>query len=79
MKAVQIIKKLKEYSCEYEENLKRIVDENALKVGVLFDKIDKKDLFGYVSGNGALPRKTFSMGEGVEKRYYLEGRMIKIG
>ena len=62
-----------------EENLKRIVDENALKVGVLFDKIDKKDLFGYVSRNGALPRKTFSMGEGVEKRYYLEGRMIKIG
>lgn len=62
-----------------EENLKRIVDENALKVGVLFDKIDKKDLFGYVSRNGALPRKTFSMGEGVEKRYYLEGRMIKSG
>jgi hypothetical protein len=42
----------------------------------LFEKLDKADLFRYVSKNGAFPRKTFSMGEGVEKRYYLEGRRI---
>ena len=40
------------------------------------DGIFKKDLFKYVSNVGAFPRKTFSMGEGVEKRYYLEGRRI---
>ena len=42
----------------------------------VIEKLDKGDLFKYVSANGAFPRKTFSMGEGVEKRYYLEGRRI---
>lgn len=59
-----------------ESNLKKLVDEKGDAVGVLFEKLDKADLFKYVSANGAFPRKTFSMGEGVEKRYYLEGRRI---
>lgn len=60
-----------------EEALFSLVDGNKNSVGILFDKIDKSDLFAYVSKKGSLPRKTFSMGEGVEKRYYLEGRKIK--
>ena len=36
----------------------------------------KEDLFGYVLNHGPLPRKTFSMGEAVEKRYYLEAKLI---
>ncbi len=59
-----------------ESNLKKLVDEREDAVGILFEKLDKSDLFKYVSKNGAFPRKTFSMGEGVEKRYYLEGRRI---
>lgn len=59
-----------------ESNLKKLVDDRDDAVGILFDKLDKSDLFKYVSKNGAFPRKTFSMGEGVEKRYYLEGRRI---
>ena len=59
-----------------ESNLKKLVDERSDAVGILFEKLDKADLFKYVSQNGAFPRKTFSMGEGVEKRYYLEGRRI---
>ncbi len=59
-----------------ETNLKKLVDGNQTAVGILFEKLDKGDLFKYVSKNGAFPRKTFSMGEGVEKRYYLEGRRI---
>ena len=59
-----------------ESNLKKLVDDNGKAVGILFEKLDKADLFKYVSKNGAFPRKTFSMGEGVEKRYYLEGRRI---
>ncbi len=58
-----------------ESNIKNLVDDRNA-VGILFEKLDKKDLFRYVSKNGAFPRKTFSMGEGVEKRYYLEGRRI---
>ena len=59
-----------------ESNLKKLVDDKGDAVGILFEKLDKADLFKYVSANGAFPRKTFSMGEGVEKRYYLEGRRI---
>lgn len=60
-----------------ENELRALVDANKNSVGILFDKINKSDLFAYVSEKGSLPRKTFSMGEGVEKRYYLEGRKIK--
>ncbi len=59
-----------------EENLQKLVDGRDDAVGILFEKLNKADLFKYVSQNGAFPRKTFSMGEGVEKRYYLEGRRI---
>ena len=59
-----------------QANLKKLIDENERSVGILFEKLNKQDLFKYVSKNGAFPRKTFSMGEGVEKRYYLEGRRI---
>lgn len=60
-----------------EKNLNELVSGDKNSVGVLLDALDKKDLFKYVSEFGALPRKTFSMGEGIEKRYYLEGRRIK--
>lgn len=45
--------------------------------GILMPALDKSDLFGYVATRGALPRKTFSMGEANEKRFYLEGRLIR--
>ena len=59
-----------------DEDVKNLVRENSDSVGILFEKLDKSLLFKYVSNNGAFPRKTFSMGEGIEKRYYLEGSMI---
>ncbi len=59
-----------------ESNLCKLVDSGNDTVGIFFEKLDKSDLFKYVSQKGAFPRKTFSMGEGVEKRYYLEGRKI---
>ena len=59
-----------------EKNLEELVKSNPNSLGILFEKLDKKDLFKYVSNRGAFPKKTFSMGEGIEKRYYLEGRKI---
>ncbi|MDO9087740.1 MAG: DUF1015 domain-containing protein [Anaerolineaceae bacterium] len=38
--------------------------------------MQKNQLFKTVILDGALPRKTFSMGEAYEKRFYLEGRKI---
>jgi len=44
--------------------------------GILLDAIDKYSLFPAIIAGGALPRKTFSMGEAFEKRYYMECRKI---
>ena len=46
-------------------------------VGFIFDGMEKSQLFKTVIFDGALPRKTFSMGHAVDKRYYLECRKIK--
>ena len=44
--------------------------------GFLLKSIDKRDLFPAIEAGGVLPRKTFSMGEASEKRYYMECRKI---
>jgi hypothetical protein len=46
-------------------------------IGFILPGIGKSDLFKTVVLDGALPRKTFSMGEADEKRYYLEARRIQ--
>jgi Protein of unknown function (DUF1015) len=45
-------------------------------VGFLLPALSKHDLFGTIVHDGALARKTFSMGEADEKRFYLECRRI---
>jgi hypothetical protein len=45
-------------------------------VGFYLPCMDKNDLFKTVILDGALPRKTFSMGEAFAKRFYLESRKI---
>jgi hypothetical protein len=44
--------------------------------GFYLPAISKGDLFKTVILDGALPRKTFSMGEAREKRFYMEARRI---
>ncbi|WP_066452461.1 DUF1015 domain-containing protein [Anaerotruncus rubiinfantis] len=46
-------------------------------IGFLLPAMQKSELFPTVVADGALPRKTFSMGHAYEKRYYLECRRIK--
>ncbi len=46
-------------------------------MGIIFDAMAKEDLFKTVILDGALPRKTFSMGHSYDKRFYLEARKIK--
>ncbi len=47
------------------------------KIGFLLPAMDKNDLFKSVIMEGALQRKTFSMGDAHEKRFYLEGRCLE--
>lgn len=46
-------------------------------VGILMPDFHKDLLFPTVQRDGRLPRKTFSMGEANEKRFYLEARKIR--
>lgn len=46
-------------------------------IGFLFSGMTKDALFPTVMFDGALPRKTFSMGHAEDKRYYMECRQIR--
>ena len=46
-------------------------------IGFLLPAMGKDQLFPTVIFDGALPRKTFSMGEAHDKRFYLEARRIR--
>ena len=55
----------------------RHLSDAAGRIGFLLPDFAKDALFPYVAAHGVLPRKTFSMGTALEKRYYLEARMIR--
>ncbi|MDY5345531.1 MAG: DUF1015 domain-containing protein [Eubacteriales bacterium] len=77
----EIQKAIDEYGkgeCDYihgDEHLKSVAARGG--VAIFMPKIEKSDLFKYVLDNGVLSRKSFSMGEAEEKRYYTEARIIK--
>lgn len=52
---------------------------SASGVGISLPPIKKDDFFRLIVTGGNLPRKTFSMGEGNEKRYYIEAKKIVKG
>lgn len=44
--------------------------------GFIFEGMKKSELFDAIKQDGSLPRKTFSMGNACDKRYYIECRRI---
>ena len=46
--------------------------------GIFLQSIDKSTLFPAINAGGVLPRKTFSIGEANEKRYYMECHKISM-
>ena len=46
-------------------------------IGFILPEVKKEDLFIGVIKDGVLPRKTFSMGEAYEKRYYMECKAVR--
>ncbi len=46
-------------------------------IGFLLPAMGKDELFATVIHDGVLPRKTFSMGEAHDKRFYLEARRLR--
>jgi hypothetical protein len=62
-----------------EEELFRLAGKprtEGYAVGLLLPPVKKTDLFTSVAAGGPLPRKSFSMGEAEEKRFYLECRSL---
>lgn len=56
-----------------------VVEQLGMKegnVGIFLPEVLKEDLFIGVIKDGVLPRKTFSMGDANEKRYYMECKKI---
>lgn len=58
------------------EDVTEQLSAQAGNMGFLLPDISKNDLFRGVIFDGVLPRKTFSMGEAHEKRYYMECKSI---
>ncbi len=74
----QLLDRRKDLKLDYvhgEDAVRQIVRQEKA-VGILLPPMDKSMLFPAVKNGGPLPRKTFSMGEANEKRYYLEARKI---
>ena len=66
-------------SCDYvhgDETLERLAQQPGC-VGLHIGTVSKGELLKRVVREGPLPRKTFSMGEADEKRFYVEARRIR--
>lgn len=59
------------------EQVVREISARPDAIGFLLEPMEKNDLFKTVVLDGALPRKTFSMGEACDKRFYCEARRIR--
>ena len=76
--------KIAEYLKENGGEVDYIHGESALcdlaenGIGFLNGTVSKDGFFAEIVKNGSLPKKTFSMGEGREKRYYTECKMIAL-
>lgn len=74
-----LVKKHPEIEIDYihGDQVVETLGSDAGCMGFFLPSMNKHDLFKTVILEGVLPRKTFSMGEAEEKRYYLECRKIK--
>ena len=80
--ALDVLLKGEEYSSstiDYVHGADVVYEISSRKsnLGFILPPMEKSELFPTVVYDGALPRKTFSMGEAHEKRYYLECKSIK--
>ena len=73
-----IVKERKDADIDYIHGTKALetLSDKDGNCGFFLPAMDKSLLFPAVAADGALPRKTFSMGEANEKRYYIESRFI---
>jgi len=61
-----------------EKELKELCEKSKNSIGIVMPKLNKSQLFEFIIKHGVLPRKSFSIGEAREKRYYFEAHKIKL-
>lgn len=73
------LKRHPEASVDYIHGIEstRMLANGENTIGILFEGMEKNELFKTVICDGALPRKTFSMGHAADKRFYIECRKIR--
>ena len=74
------LKNHKDTSVDYihdEDQTIEVAKNNPNSVALIMPALTKSDIFAYIAKDEVLPRKAFSMGHAVEKRYYLESKRIK--
>ena len=74
----EYVEKHKNVTIEYlhdEEECRKLNNEKD-KVGIIFREFKRDTLFDTVINKGSMARKSFSMGEARDKRYYLEAMCI---
>ncbi|MCQ2528556.1 MAG: DUF1015 domain-containing protein [Saccharofermentans sp.] len=67
------------YEVDYihgEDSVRKLSADSSSSVGILMPDISKNAFFDTIAKEGVFPRKTFSMGEAFEKRFYLEAKRI---
>lgn len=70
---------LNKWACDYVHELEKIIEltnNNDNSIGIAFGTIDKQIIADRVNCNNIFKRKTFSVGESGDKRYYLEIRNL---
>ncbi len=75
----EYIAQVKNSSIDYIHGDETLIEMGRAKydaVGFFFDALDKSKFFDLLVQCGVLPKKTFSLGEAEEKRYYMECRML---
>ncbi len=74
-----MIKENSNISVDYihgEDSVMKLSDDK--NTGILLPDISKNAFFATIEKDGVFPRKTFSMGEAFEKRFYLEAKKITL-
>ena len=67
------------YDVDYihgEDSTRTLSADESKTVGILLPDVSKNSFFDTIATEGVFPRKTFSMGEAFEKRFYLEAKRI---
>ena len=65
------------YDVDYihgEDSVRKLAEGS--NTGILLPDVGKDSFFDTISAEGVFPRKTFSMGEAFEKRFYFEAKRI---